>query len=250
MKGIDIYFLSNQTGEEKIINPGFRITGMQPELWDATIGTIRSLPAFRQEEGITSVPLKLHPYESAFIVFRNTANPNPLNSLTDNFPEPGLIDKLQGPWTVTFDPAYGGPSKPVTFDSLTDWTDSSDDRIKYYSGKAVYSIRFNHKNRPDENIIIDLGGLTSMAKVSVNGVYAGGVWTPPYQLEITQLLKEGANEISIKIVNNWMNRLIGDLKLPDNQRQTWCFVNPYKADSPLQPSGLFGPVLIRGIKYK
>ena len=247
MEGMEIYFLSNQTDEEKIINPGFRITGMQPELWDAAKGTIRSLPAFRQEENFTSVPLKLQPYESAFIVFRRPAKPESLNDVTDNYPDPRLIEKLQGPWTVAFDPDRGGPDEPVIFDFLTDWTTSPDDRIKYYSGKAVYTIRFNFTNRPAENVVIDLGSLTSMAKVYVNGICAGGVWTPPYQLEITQLLKDGTNEISIEVVNNWMNRLIGDRNLPEKQRQTWCFVNPYKADSPLQPSGLFGPVVINGL---
>ena len=173
-----------------------------------------------------------------------------MSNVTDNYPEPVLIENLQGPWTVAFDTISRGPTEPIIFNSLTDWTTSSDERIKYYSGKAVYNIGFNFTKPADgEKTVIDLGSLTSMAKVYVNSEYAGGVWTPPYSLEITQFLKEGENEISVEIVNNWKNRLIGDLNLPENQRKTWCFVNPYRADSPLQPSGLFGPVAIKSITH-
>ena len=88
-----------------------------------------------------------------------------------------------------------------------------------------------------------------MAKVTVNGSYAGGVWTAPYQLNINQFVKVGENELKIEIVNTWVNRLIGDSKLPAEQRLTWCPANPYKADSKLQPSGLLGPVKIQSINY-
>jgi hypothetical protein len=46
----EIYFLSNQTDEEQVFTPEFRVTGMQPELWEATTGSIRDLFAFEQKE--------------------------------------------------------------------------------------------------------------------------------------------------------------------------------------------------------
>jgi hypothetical protein len=70
----------------------------------------------------------------------------------------------------------------------------------------------------------------------------------PIRLDITDLVKEGENELRIEVVNNWMNRIIGDQKLPEKERITWCFVQPYTAESPLQPSGLFGPVQVLSVK--
>jgi len=62
-------------------------------------------------------------------------------------------------------------------------------------------------------------------------------------------VKQGTNEVRIEVVNTWVNRLIGDQNLPENERATWCTVNHYKATDPLQPSGLMGPVKILRIHY-
>jgi len=251
MGGIEIYFLSNQTDQETVIRPEFRVTDKQPELWEATSGTIRSLPAFEANAESTVVPVKLAPYESVFIVFRNKAEKNAGNDIEMNYPASEIMTELKGPWRVAFDPAFRGPAKPVIFETLNDWTASRNDSIKYYSGAATYSIAFTVPENPENKTIeIDLGSLTAMARVKINGNEAGGVWTPPYKLDITQWVKSGQNELEIEVVNNWMNRLIGDLNLPEAQRKTWCFVNPYHAKSTLQPSGLFGPVTIQSLQYQ
>jgi len=251
MKGIDIYFISNQTDETKVIHPAFRVTGKQPELWEATSGSIRDLPAFEVKEEVTLVPVKLAPYESIFVVFRNKARSSSFTEITGNYPEPESTDELKGPWNVNFDPSFRGTAEPVIFETLHDWTTSQNDSIKYYSGTARYTIDFaSPELKEDETLVIDLGNLTAMAKVKVNGTYVGGVWTYPYKLDITNYVKRGNNKLEIEVVNNWMNRLIGDLNLPAAQRETWCFVNPYNPQSPLQPSGLFGPVTIQTVQYK
>jgi hypothetical protein len=244
-KNGEIYFVSNQTIENKIVTPEFRVTGLQPELWEATTGSIRNLPAYTQSENSTAVPLKLAPNESVFIVFRNARGKSSITTLEANFPTPVLISDLQTPWTVQFDASQRGPVKPRLFKTLTDWTSSTNDSIKYYSGIAIYRNQFKMKQMAKgQTVIISLGAVTSMAKVTVNGVYAGGLWTAPYELDVTAFVKKGNNDVKIEVVNNWMNRLIGDAKLPIDQRKTWCPVNPYTAESPLQVSGLIGPVKI------
>jgi hypothetical protein len=82
----------------------------------------------------------------------------------------------------------------------------------------VYETEFALKELPQKNLYIDLGNVMVMAKVTLNGQYVGGVWTFPYRLNVTGYLKEGENKLEITVVNNWQNRLIGDQRLPEDQR--------------------------------
>jgi hypothetical protein len=248
--GDEIYFITNQTTETKMITPEFRVKGKQPELWEATTGNIRNLPAYEQKINTTSVPLKLEPYESVFVLFRNPVGMASQTGVEANYPVAVSLADVKGPWSVRFDVAQRGPDEPVIFETLTDWSTSNDERIKYYSGTAFYTCQFKlDKLVYDQQILIDLGVFSAMAKVTVNGKYAGGLWTAPYRLNIQKFVKEGENELTIEVVNTWVNRLIGDSKLPLNQRLTWCPANPYKPDNKLQPSGLMGPVRVIGVKY-
>ncbi len=241
----EIYFLSNQTEDIQFVTPEFRVAGMQPELWEATTGYIRDLPAYEQKGSVTAVPLKLEPYESVFVVFRKPAGEAGAAGVKANYPEPEWIHEINTPWTVSFDPAWGGPEDAVVFETLIDWTESDDENIRHYSGTALYDNVFMLEKLPKKGkVVIDLGEFTAMAKVTVNGKYAGGLWTAPHRLDISGLVQEGANELRVEVVNTWVNRIIGDLQLPEEVRKTWMMVNPYDAESPLQASGLFGPVTI------
>ncbi|HNX80172.1 MAG TPA: glycosyl hydrolase, partial [Prolixibacteraceae bacterium] len=247
----EIYFITNQTGKIQEITPEFRVTGMQPECWEATTGYTRVLPAYVQKEKTTAVPLRLEPFESVFIVFRYKEGNATSADMETNYPAPVRLAELKGPWTVQFDAAMRGPEQPVVFETLKDWTTHAGEQIKYYSGTAVYQMVFSLKDKPsDQRIFIDLGDLTAMAKVTLNGKYTGGVWTKPYRLDITEWVKQGENDLKVEVVNTWLNRLIGDSRLPAGQRPTWCPVNPYKPGDPLQPSGLLGPVEVVGYHYR
>jgi len=248
--GAEIYFVSNQLDTTQVFNAEFRVNGMQPELWSATSGMVRKLPAYIQNKETTTVPLKLAANESAFIVFRKNAGKAGSIDLNANFPNEEKVSELTGPWSVQFDPNWRGPEKPIVFDKLTDWTTSLDDRIKYYSGTAFYNTTFNlEKVQKDKTLFLNLGNFVAMAKVYVNDVYVGGLWTPPTQIDITKYVKEGENKLKIEVVNTWVNRIIGDLNLPEEERETWYNVFHYSANSELHPSGLLGPVSISTVKY-
>lgn len=244
----EMYFVSNQSDKLIDVSPEFRVTGKQPELWDPVTGSMRYLPQFSQTSSATSVPLKLEPLQSAFILFRKRAGNTSNTAL--NFPEPKMATKIVSSWEVIFDPKMRGPEKPVIFGTLTDWTERPEDSIKYYSGTAVYKNTFKAaKLNNGERMYLNLGDVKAMAKVKVNGVDVGGVWTAPWQVDITDAVRSGDNKLEIGMVNTWVNRLIGDSKLPLAQRKTWMNENPYKPDSKLEPSGLKGPVTVSVVKF-
>lgn len=251
MNDCDIYFITNQSDNKVSFDGAFRVRGMQPELWDPLNGQIRDLKVFSQHEGITEIPLQLEPYGSAFIVFRKSCEKrSKAPESKTNFPDPVTIAKINTPWEVTFDKTLRGPEKSIVMGSLEDWTKNPDERIRYYSGSAIYRNSFTLGEIPEgEKIKIDLGKVSVMAEVRVNGRLAGGVWTSPWTVDITEMVKQGENLLEIEVVNNWINRLIGDSMLPEKERITWLNENPARPGDSLQPSGLMGQVTVGSIRY-
>lgn len=238
-KDADYYFLSNQTDTTVNISPTFRIKEKQPELWDAVTGKIRELPSFSATTNGTTVPLQLEAYESAFIVFRKRVSK--VLSYHSNFPQPQVLQELKGPWLVKFDSTY-------TFNTLTDWSLHPDERIKNFSGTAYYSTTFSAAPGR-ERYYLNLGPVMVMAKVKLNGKDLGTLWTAPWKVDVTDALKKGENKLEVEVVNTWVNGLIGDSKLPANERKYWSNVNPYTPASKYQPAGLTGPVKLESIPY-
>ncbi len=244
----DIYFISNQSETPVDINPSFRVAGKLPELWNPLTAEIRLLPEFTCADGVTTVPVRLEGFESSFIIFRKKGTP--VKTTARNYPVKEVLATVTSPWQVDFEKGKRGPEEAVTFPALQDWTESTDPSIRYFSGKAIYTNRITLDKLPQKALYLDLGKVMVMAKVKINGQYVGGVWTTPYRLPVGDFLRKGENLIEVEVVNNWRNRLIGDASLPEKERGTWTNVNPWNADSPLQSSGLIGPVEIQAYSYE
>lgn len=238
----EIYFLSNQQECRVSFNATFRTGKGNPELWDALTGEIRPLPQYKQDKNQTTLNIELEPFGSSFIIFRTNEKNKYEGKI--NFPKGEIIKSLNNDWIVSFD-GSGTIEGSVKFDTLYDWSKSKDNNIKYFSGTATYKKIFNLAALPQGDIYIDLGKVMTMGKIYVNDQYAGGVWTYPYRINITKLLNIGSNSIEIKVVNNWKNRLIGDLNLPDSLQKTYSSFSQWKKDSELQESGMLGPVTLQ-----
>ncbi|GAB3650672.1 glycosyl hydrolase [Echinicola sediminis] len=158
---------------------------------------------------------------------------------------------LDGPWQLHFD--QGGPEIPEdkTMETIRPWTELADETANHFSGQATYSSSFTLQKEDGKSYLLKLGKVYESAKVWINGQEAGYAWSLPYQLRIGEFLKDGENEIKIKVANLMANRI----RYMDQQGMEWRnyheinFVNiNYKSFDAsgweVMPSGIDGPVMI------
>ena len=138
-------------------------------------------------------------------------------------------------------PGRGAPAS-LQLEQLAPFNENTDPGVKYFSGVATYTKSFalpgDAKLRG--NLLLDLGQVGDVAEVRVNGALAGTVWREPYRIDIGKYVKQGKNELDIRVANLWVNRLIGDAQ-PGAKKITWTAIPTYTAKAPLRASGLLGP---------
>ena len=243
LKNGDIYFVDNRSAHPVSVSATFRVAGRVPQLWYAETGK-NTLTSYSIADGRTTVPLNLEPWGTVFVVFRQLTKKNSLDLTSE---AETTFATINGPWKLAFEPGRGAPVS-VQMNSLIDWSKSDDAGVKYFSGIGTYTTTFNIPSawlRKGTQLWIDLGDVRNLAVVKVNSKNLGETWHSPYHVDATSALRPGTNEIEIKVVNSWVNRLIGDQQ-PRAVKYTFTDVQPYDANSVLLPSGLIGPVTLVG----
>ncbi len=299
----DIYFFYNSSDSAKRYECDFRVAGKIPELWNPVTGEIKKMGQFSQHNGRTQLPITLEGKASVFVVFRQpSAGVKHLPALSaderieyhldqddalhclvkenghyqlafgDTKKEIVVNDipapmNIQGQWELEFLKEHH--YKAVhTFDQLSDWKDHPNKNINYYSGTAIYrkDIQLEEK-QSDCNYQLNLGQVSVVAEVFLNGKDLGVLWLSPYTVDITDVLVEGNNKLEVRITNQWTNRLIGDERflpviegdtmpqwfvenqpMPASKRNTYCTHSFYNKNSKLISAGLLGPVSITSNK--
>ena len=183
--------------------------------------------------------LQLEANQALFLVFDKNGAPKPEYIA----PKTAGTLALDGAWNVTFE-GLGAPEGSRTFATLSSYTESEEEAVKYFSGIATYTNTFTlGKKEKADGLRINLGSVGQMADVFINGEHVEFLWKAPYKVDWTGTLKPGKNTIEVKVVNTWPNRLIGDAQ-PGAKKLTYTTMPFYQADSPLTPSGLMGPVVL------
>jgi hypothetical protein len=237
----EVYFITNRHRTPLTTNCIFRNNHV-PQVWDPVTGKMNTTPGYSTSGGRVTIPLRFDSFQSFFVVFPKS-NPLARSNNAANYRELKEITMLNGPWTVKFDTKWGGPES-AQFGKLLDWSTHTDERIKYYSGKAIYQLNFDYNGELSAPMCLSLGIVKNIADVTLNGKRLGIVWTAPWQVDISNAVKRGKNQLTIEVINLWPNRLIGDAALPQNKRLTNTNIQ-FKPTDQLQPSGLLGPVTIK-----
>jgi hypothetical protein len=258
----EIYFLANTGNEPKSVQVAFRVTGLQPEIWNAMDGSVSPATVSGQSAGSTTVHLDLAPYASTIVAFTKRKLPaSEISPAVATVPPP--LDLSNG-WTVRF----GKDSGPVALDTLASWTTLTNEIN--FSGVATYektitvapellkdglsaSFDFGQGTPAQDRgrrqgYHADLDApVREAAVLYLNDQRVGSVWCPPYSVDVTGRLKSGENKIRIEVANLAVNYM-ASIKLPnyDYEGITRQFGNRFQPQNlnliqPL-PSGLLGPV--------
>lgn len=262
----DILFIANPTENavSETLDLASIAMGRNIQVWDPYSITMKAVSGVNVEMNIEPVGSRFiilsdepfEPYDSEEKVLVAQADGNPVISLEEG-------------WTLD------NSAIPALFD----WSTSDDKDMKYFSGTKTYRNSFKlKKSQIHEGMVLDLGNVSNMANVRVNGKEFPLVWKAPFMLDISSAVQKGVNTIEIDVTNLWPNRLIGDEQEPDDMqwsdnkrgssnggvfltaipdwlkngtprpskgRKTVVAYKHFGKDSKLLPSGLLGPVTIK-----
>lgn len=190
----DAYLLFNE-GETAFSGVGrFHAQGT-PQIWDADNGKVS-----KAETNNEGVKLHIAPYQLLAVVFTKDS-PDGVPKWVDVAARiTGTTPiTLNSGWTFKFDKP-GAEPKPI---ELGDWTKMD----PKFSGSGVYACEFTlpGDNPSGKQWLLDLGAVEEVAEVEVNGQKAGRLLWRPYQLDIGNYLKPGANKLVVRVTNTRAN---------------------------------------------
>lgn len=251
----DLFFIANTSNAAIHATVRFR-SKYQNGMWlDADSGGATAAAA--QGDGWS---LDLAPYGSRILLLSSRTNNEAPEQTHDR-----QLTNLSGDWSIQFPNA-----SPQRIDRFVSWTDNP--KTQYFSGVASYRREFSLTQRPTNGarILLSFGQGTAIpessakaehtgmqalydppireaAVVFINGRRAGSLWHPPYELDITDLVKQGPNEIEVRVANTAINEMAGQ-SLPD-YRLLWArygkrFVPQDMDHLEPVPSGLLGSVTL------
>jgi hypothetical protein len=271
--GGEVYFLANTSDHAVSDTVVLRVEGLKPEWWDPTTGRVTPVTDAKVYAGATGIPFSLPAYGAQFIVF---VKGTPVDAAAGATAWTGNFSQdISSDWAVTFKNASPeADPTPIHLDAGKSWT--SIPALQYFSGVATYEKQVTvpadllpSAGQPAPKLFLHFGdgqpatvagGAQGMranyqppigdaAVVWVNGQRAGAVWCPPYRVDVTGLLKPGANTIRIQVANRATN-FMADFThhpLPDYTALIAAYP-PKRFDAQdmnqiqVLPSGLLAPV--------
>ena len=198
----------------------------QAWIWDATSGD-----RFKLNLKDRNFKVKLCPAESKIIVFnqdKDGENWQPIPEISNH------AINLKSAWQIELK-AIDGTSKSQEMLKLTDLKDLP--KLMHFAGTVSYKYTLEVSN-PADFSYLDLGKVSGIATLLVNGQALGVSWYGRRAYLIKNLLKVGPNHIEVKVTTVMVNYMKSLTENPIAQYWT----NNKGKEQPLQSMGLIGPV--------
>ncbi|MFC5623428.1 glycosyl hydrolase [Algoriphagus winogradskyi] len=243
------YFLVNHSANTISQSISLNAKAGTVMIMDPLTGKTGTLPTTYNSEN-TTVSIYLKSGESIFLkTFEDK-----VNLAIPAWPDYSQSSKstdISNNWKLTF--TQGQPKLPAaqTMETIEPWTSTSDAEADDFSGQASYTSEFEFKKVEGKQYLLTIDKVYESAKIWINGEYAGNIWSIPYQLDVSEQLKNGKNSIKIEVANLMAN----SIRYLDRNGIEWRnyheinFVNidykPFDASNwKTMPSGLEGKIQI------
>lgn len=199
-----IYFLKNQSSDPFEGWIPLNVKSATIALFNPMTGDYGIAKTRIAANETTEVYLKLLPEES-FIV--ETSNKNVSGKSYMFYEHASAPSEMKGDWTLKFE--EGGPVLPSErkLASLVSWTETGGDEVKNFSGTASYSINFKKPAGKADAYLLDLGKVSSSARVILNGKEIAILIGPEFEVIIDKKLFKADNTLEIKVSNLMANRI-------------------------------------------
>src|SRR4030095_7621493 len=219
---------TNDNYEIQIIPSADMVSGKQAWIWDPAMGERYTLTT-----NAGSIKLDMGPADLKLLVFDKEKNSS-LHRSTRKGNEQSI--EIGNPWYVTGNHIDGRTIKREMnilkdLKEIPEWVS--------FCGSLIYRANFelNDKNKIEW---VSLGKVFGVSEVLINGENAGTKWYGKRIYRIGKFLKNGNNNIEVRLTTTVGNYLKG---LADNPiAQLWT--NEGRANQPLQSMGMLGPVTI------
>lgn len=209
-----LFFISNfeKAGTFKA---SLRVDGMQPELLNPVTGEVFKIARYQSEKGRTTVTIDVKdPSDSYFIVFRDatlqpsvieaSAPDSELHLYFDEDDELVAESYKVGKYMITLS---DGKQHEVVFDETRNshfiegpWESSSqEDNTFSILMKTSFDLPAEFSN--GQRVLLDLGQVEVMVRVTLNGRTYDTLWMPPFELDVTDKLKPGKNALEVLVTS-------------------------------------------------
>jgi hypothetical protein len=221
-----LFFFSNQNKKNSVgFHAGFNTGKKIPWKWDPETGQKQRFPF---EESPDELYIKIGPVESLLLVFEDTEEPGPV--LPPEYKE-SVYHTIDAEWQMSCNP-HTGTQFNVELPELIDLASSPDERLNSFAGIIEYTTYIEFIESID--LVLDLGKVYGVTEVYVNDNHLGIRWYGNHRYEVRDLLREGSNEIRVKLTTTLYNYCRTQSENPEIKR--WL-----RTTDP-EPSGLIGPV--------